>query len=173
MTVSLIVAAAANDVIGRDGGLPWHLPADLRRFRSITMGHVLVMGRRTHESILARLGHPLPGRTSVVVSHRPLAGPAASVVHADCIERAFRLAAEFSRAAGRGEYFVIGGACVYAQALPVADRIYLTRVPHEIAGDTRMPPGWLDGFVLCAQEQVAGEWPAGGFSFLDYRRVGE
>jgi dihydrofolate reductase len=74
MTASLIVAAAANEVIGRGGALPWHLPADLRRFRALTTGHVVVMGRLTHESIVDRLGHPLPGRTSVVVS-RTMRGP--------------------------------------------------------------------------------------------------
>src|SRR5205814_6619050 len=74
MTASLVVAAAANEVIGRGGALPWHLPADLRRFRSLTTGHVVVMGRLTHESILDRLGHPLAGRTSIVVS-RTMRGP--------------------------------------------------------------------------------------------------
>jgi dihydrofolate reductase len=74
MTASLIVAAAANEVIGRGGALPWHLPADLRRFRALTTGHVVVMGRLTHESIVDRLGHPLAGRTSVVVS-RTMRGP--------------------------------------------------------------------------------------------------
>jgi dihydrofolate reductase len=74
MTASLIVAAAANEVIGRGGALPWHLPADLRRFRALTTGHVVVMGRLTHESIVDRLGHPLAGRTSIVVS-RTMRGP--------------------------------------------------------------------------------------------------
>ena len=68
MTISLVVAAAENEVIGRDGMLPWYLPADLRRFRELTTGHVVVMGRLTYESIIARLGHPLDGRTSVVIS---------------------------------------------------------------------------------------------------------
>jgi dihydrofolate reductase len=74
MTASLVVAAAANEVIGRGGALPWHLPADLRRFRALTTGHVVVMGRLTHESIVDRLGHPLAGRTSIVVS-RTMRGP--------------------------------------------------------------------------------------------------
>ena len=74
MTASLIVAAAANEVIGRGGALPWHLPADLRRFRALTTGHVVVMGRLTHESIVDRLGHPLADRTSIVVS-RTMRGP--------------------------------------------------------------------------------------------------
>ena len=74
MTASLIVAAAANEVIGRGGALPWHLPADLRRFRALTTGHVVVMGRLTHESIVDRLGHPLAGRTSIVIS-RTMRGP--------------------------------------------------------------------------------------------------
>ena len=81
MTASLIVAAAANEVIGRDGALPWHLPADLRHFRALTTGHVVVMGRLTHESIVDRLGHPLAGRTSIVVS-RTMRGPATELTGA-------------------------------------------------------------------------------------------
>jgi dihydrofolate reductase len=81
MTASLIVAAAANEVIGRGGALPWHLPADLRRFRALTTGHVVVMGRLTHESIVDRLGHPLADRTSVVVS-RTMRGPGTELADA-------------------------------------------------------------------------------------------
>lgn len=172
MTVSLIVAAAANDVIGRDGGLPWHLPADLRRFRAVTTGHVVVMGRVTHESIVARLGHPLPGRRSVVVSrtHVPAGTCGGGLVWAGSVERALARAAALT--GGTEEFFVIGGASVYAQALASTDRVYLTRIHREVAGDASMPTGWLEGFSLVGREDGA-ETGSGGppYSFLDYQRV--
>ena len=99
MTASLIVAAAANEVIGRGGALPWHLPADLRRFRALTTGHVVVMGRLTHESIVDRLGHPLAGRTSVVVS-RTMRGPGTEL--AGAAHRAGTGLAGTGRSAGTG-----------------------------------------------------------------------
>lgn len=99
MTASLIVAAAANEVIGRGGALPWHLPADLRRFRALTTGHVVVMGRLTHESIVDRLGHPLAGRTSIVVS-RTMRGPGTEL--AGAAHRAGTGLAGRGRSAGTG-----------------------------------------------------------------------
>lgn len=178
MTVSLLVAAAANDVIGRDGALPWHLPADMRRFRALTAGHVVVMGRLTHESIVGRLGHPLRGRTSIVVS-RTLPGqgtepaPASDdrVLVAGSVESALAIAAQLTASAGRDEFFVLGGGSVYRQALPSVERIYLTRVHDEVTGDCRMPAGWLDGFELAAREDAADPTSGTTFSFLDYRRA--
>jgi dihydrofolate reductase len=167
--VSLVLAAAANEVIGADGALPWHLPGDLRRFRALTRGHVVVMGRLTYESILARLGHPLTGRTSVVVS-RTLGDTGYPSVHvAGSVPEALALAERLAEAAGDPEFFVIGGRSVYRDALPRADRVYLTRVHHEVPGDVAMPAGWLAGFELAAQEDAAGEDPL-RYSFLDYRR---
>jgi dihydrofolate reductase len=99
MTASLIVAAAANEVIGRGGALPWHLPADLRRFRALTTGHVVVMGRLTHESIVDRLGRPLAGRTSIVVS-RTMRGPGTEL--AGAAHRAGTGLAGTGRSAGTG-----------------------------------------------------------------------
>lgn len=132
MLVSIVAAVARNGVIGRDGGLPWRLPDDLRRFRTLTTGHHVVMGRRTWESI----GRALPGRTNLVLSRRPSwrpDDPAARAVAG--LDRAIAMAA----AAGETELFVIGGADVYAAALPVADLIHLTRVDAEVAGDVRFP----------------------------------
>lgn len=126
--LSLIVAMARNRVIGANGTIPWHLPADLRRFRDLTWGHPLIMGRKTFESI----GRPLPGRTSVVVTRqRGYRAPGALVVHS--LEQAL------AACRGAEEVFVIGGAELYAQALPLADRLYLTVVQAEIPGDTVMP----------------------------------
>jgi dihydrofolate reductase len=196
VTTSLIVAAAENEVIGAGGTLPWYLPEDLRRFRRLTTGHAVVLGRVTHESIVARLGRALPGRSSVVVSSRggPGGGPGAGgpagaasgdgeVAWAGSMAAAMAAArAAEARGAGgggasgtsgasgasAGEVFVLGGASVYEQALPEVDRVYLTRVHREVAGDTLMPPGWLDGFTLVGREHRDGA--DGGFSFLEYER---
>ena len=135
MRVTLIAAVADNDVIGDDGDIPWRLPQDWRRFKRTTMGHHLVMGRRTWESI----GRPLPGRTTIVVSrHRP--DLPAGVLLAGSVEEALDMA----RAGGDDEVFVAGGAAIYERALPLADRMLLTRVRAEPAGDTRFPT-WNPG----------------------------
>lgn len=130
MRMSLIVAVSDNGVIGRGGDLPWHLPADLRRFRELTMGHHLVVGRKTWESI----GRPLPGRSMIVVSRGRPSLPA-EVEGADSLDAALARARE----AGEDEVFVAGGAAIYALALPAADRIYLTRVHAEVDGDVLWP----------------------------------
>jgi dihydrofolate reductase len=164
---SLIVAAARNDVIGADGALPWYLPEDLRRFKRLTVGHPVVVGRVTHESILTRLGCPLPERTSIVVSSRPAGQVGAGVVWTASLGAALNTA-QAAAADQVDEVFVIGGASVYEQVLPQVDRVYLTRLHRDVDGDTAMPPGWLDGFTLTAREDRPG--PDGGYSFLDYRR---
>ena len=126
--LNIIVAASRNGAIGCRGRMPWHLPADLRYFRQVTMGHDVIMGRRTFESI----GRPLPGRRNLVLSHRPgLAIPGCEV---------FPSLAEAIGAAADGA-FVIGGAEVYRQAWPLADRLYLTRVhTHVDDFDAAIPP---------------------------------
>lgn len=130
--LSLIVAMAKNHVIGADGKIPWHLPNELQLFKSVTMGHHIIMGRKTHESI----GRLLPGRTTVIVTRqRDYAVPGAKIAHT--LDEAVALCA------GDSEIFVIGGGELYRAALPAADRIYLTVVDAEPAGDTRMPE--LDG----------------------------
>jgi dihydrofolate reductase len=127
--LSLIVAVARNGVIGRDNRLPWHIPEDLKRFRARTMGHHIIMGRRTWESI----GRPLPGRTSVVVTRdRDYSAPGAKVVHS--------LAEAVAACAGDDEAFVIGGAEIYREALLHADRLYLTEVLADYPGDVSFPP---------------------------------
>ena len=148
MRVSLIVAVGSGGVIGKDGGLPWRLPSDLRRFRKLTMGHHLVVGRRTWESI----ARPLPGRRMVVVSHHPetLTLPA-GVQAARGLEEALRLAAT----AGDDEAFVAGGAALYVEALPRADRLYLTEVAGPSAGDTFIPPLDLARWREVEREELA------------------
>ena len=127
--VSLIVAMARNGVIGKDNRLPWHLPGDLKRFKRLTMGHHIIMGRKTYESI----GKLLPGRTSVIVTRRQdYLVPGAITAHSleDAIERC----------ANDDEIFVIGGAEIYRAALPLADRLLITQIDRESAGDTSFPP---------------------------------
>jgi dihydrofolate reductase len=129
--VTIVAAVARNGVIGVDGGLPWHLPDDLRRFKELTLGHVLVMGRRTYESI----GRPLPGRTTVVVTRNAQWDPGAAGVRvAASVEDAVEVAASIDP-----DVFVVGGAEVYRAALPLAGRLELTLVDAEPVGDTRFP----------------------------------
>lgn len=131
MILSLIAAASENGVIGRDGDLPWRLPDDMRFFRETTMGHPIIMGRRTYESNRG----PLRGRLNIVVS-RTLEDPRVRV--AESLGGAIEIARE-ALGGGDGEVFVIGGARLYGEALPIAQRIYLTRIHAEIEGDTRFP----------------------------------
>ncbi len=126
--VSLVVAMAKNRVIGANNAIPWHLPAELKMFKSITMGHHIIMGRKTWESI----GRLLPGRTTVVVTRR-LDYSVPGAIVADSLENAL------AACKGDDEVFVIGGAELFAAALPRADRIYLTLVDADVAGDVLMP----------------------------------
>lgn len=126
MTVTLIAAVARNGVIGADGGIPWHLPEDFRHFKATTLGHTLVMGRATYDSI----GRPLPGRATIVLTRDP-AWHAEGVSTAASLEEALALA--------EGDVYVAGGATVYAQALPYADAQLLSEVDLAPAGDTFYP----------------------------------
>jgi dihydrofolate reductase len=127
--ISLIVAMDRRRVIGSEGKLPWHLPEDLKRFKTLTMGHSVIMGRKTHESI----GRLLPGRRSIIVTRQPgYVQPGAVVVNS--------VDAALAACAGEDEAFVIGGGEIYVQALPHADRIYLTEVHLDTRGDTFFPP---------------------------------
>lgn len=125
---SLVVAVARNGVIGRDNALPWRLPADLAHFKRVTMGHPVVMGRRTYESI----GKPLPGRRNIVVTHnRGFEAPGCTVVGS--LEEAWRAAGD------AGEVCIIGGTTLFAETLPIADVIHLTEVEADVPGDTYFP----------------------------------
>lgn len=159
----MIVAADEKDLIGRGNELPWYLPEDLRRFKRLTTGHVLVAGRRTHDSILARAGRTLPGRFTVVVSRGSHPAVEGAVFVPD-VASALRVASDVSSFAGREEVFVIGGAEVYAQALDTISRVYLTRVHTVADGEVRLRDGWLDGFDLASSEERPD------FSFETYER---
>jgi dihydrofolate reductase len=130
MRISIIAAVAENGVIGRGGELPWHLAADLKRFKQLTMGHTLIMGRKTWESI----GRPLPGRKMVVITRQKDFRSAGIEIVAS-LDAALEIAA----ALGDVETFIIGGAEIYRLALPRADRLYLTRVHANVDGDAIFP----------------------------------
>jgi dihydrofolate reductase len=132
MTVSLIAAVAKNRVIGRSGKIPWRLPADMAYFKRVTMGHALIMGRKTLESV----GRPLPGRTNIVVTRNP-AYARSGVIVARSAEEALERAR--AAAGADAEVFVIGGAEVYALFFAVADRLYITEIEADFPGDERFP----------------------------------
>jgi dihydrofolate reductase len=126
--ISIIVAMALNRTIGINNTLPWRCPEDLRHFKSLTMGHHMIMGRKTFDSI----GKPLPGRTTVVVTrNRALQIDGCIVTHT--LDEAIKACA------GDDEIFIVGGAELYAQALPLADTIYLTEIQQDITGDAHFP----------------------------------
>lgn len=133
--VTQIVAVTRNGVIGRAGTMPWNLPEDLKRFKALTLGKPNIMGRKTFDSI----GRPLPGRTNIVIT-RQSDWSAEGTIRTDSLEAALSKAAECVPGAGFGrEIMVIGGADIYAQAMPVTDRICLTRIEADIEGDTFYP----------------------------------
>jgi dihydrofolate reductase len=163
LRVSLIVAAAENDVIGRGGELPWRLPADLRHFKALTRGHHILMGRRTWESI----GQPLPERVSIVLSRQATLEVAGARVVADLAD-----GLALAEAAGEDEAFVIGGATVYAAALPRADRIHLTRVHADVGGDVCLPAWSPEHFVETSRKlHPADEKHLYSFSFIELNRI--
>lgn len=161
MRVSIIVAAATNRVIGLRGELPWHLPDDLRRFRRLTTGKPVIMGRLTHESI----GRPLPERRNIVISRQPeLRAPGCEVVSSP--------AAALEAAAGSDEIMVIGGGRIYQQLLPLTDRIYLTRVHANPEGDAFFPKlATGEWRTVTIEHFPPGEARPFGYSFEIIERV--
>ena len=162
MKISIVVAMAANRVIGKDNQLPWHLPADLKHFKQTTMGKPILMGRKTWESI----GRPLPGRTNIVITRdENYDAPGCVVVHS--IEAALQATAQ------QDEVMVIGGAEFYRQVLPRTDRIYLTRINEDFEGDTLFPE--LDRSEWQEVERVdcdADDKNPHSYSFIKLDRVG-
>lgn len=158
--LALIAAVARNGVIGRDNQLPWRLPDELKHFKALTLGHPIVMGRKTWES----LGRPLPGRDNVVITRqRDYAADGAIVV--DSLTEARQRYAEAELV------FVIGGGELYAQALPYADVLYLTEVMVEVAGDTRFPALPADTWhEVSRSHHPCDERHAHAFDFVEYRR---
>lgn len=161
MRISLVAAVAHGGVIGRDGRIPWHLPEDMVRFKALTVGHPVVMGRRTWDS-LPETFRPLPGRRNVVVTRSP-DWQAEGAERAGSLDEALRLVARAPRV------FVIGGAEVYAAALSVADELLLTEVGLDVDGDVVFPPFDHSLFVEVERdERIAADGTP--FAFVTYRR---
>lgn len=153
MTVILIAAVGSNRVIGRDNDLPWRIREDLQHFKQLTLGHTLVMGRKTYDSI----GRPLPGRRTVVVTRQPdWSADGVEVVHA--LDQAFKLA-------DGNDVYVAGGGEIYRQALPYADRLELTEVDQAPAGDVTFPEFDRSAWIDTARD------PRDGFTFVTYTRA--
>jgi len=158
MRISLIVAMASNRVIGNRGEIPWKIPGEQQMFKKITLGHSVIMGRKTYES----LGRPLPGRTNIVITrNNDYQAPGCIVVH------------NFSAALqacpdGEEEAFICGGGQLYRETLPAADRIYLTVLSREATGDTYFPEVPAGDFTVVKSEFVNGEQP---YHFYIYRRI--
>ncbi|HLB76163.1 MAG TPA: dihydrofolate reductase [Candidatus Dormibacteraeota bacterium] len=153
MIVSLIAAMAENRVIGRDGGLPWHLLEDLKRFKRLTLDHTVIMGRKTFEEIK----RPLTNRRNVVISRNPGFTPSGVTV-VPTLEEALALGAT------ENEVFVIGGGEIFRLALPRADRLYLTVIHANVEGDTRFPPFDLGAWALEEEEHHSAD-PKQQYSF--------
>ncbi len=160
MIISLIVARSDNGVIGRDRKLPWRLPADLRHFKTTTMGKPVIMGRRTWESI----GKPLPGRTNIVLTREP-GYTTAGCLAAHSLDEGLELAGEAP------EIMIIGGEAVYREALPKASRIYLTEVHATVEGDAFFPELDTDEWQETRRdEHAADETVAFDYSFVTLER---
>ena len=164
MILSLVVARADNGIIGRDNALPWHLPADLRHFKRLTVGKPVVMGRRTFESI----GKPLPGRHNIVLTRNGGWRADGVTVAANLAEAV--AAAGLQQHARPDEIMIIGGAAVYADALPSARRVHLTEVHSAPAGDTVLPGFDKAHWHETAREDFAPDGGLPGYSFVTLER---
>jgi len=156
--IALVSAVAKNGVIGDKNNLPWYLPEDLKRFKEITSGKTVLMGRKTFESIVSRLGKPLPNRTNVVITRN--AGyqvPPGAVVESD-IHSAMRNH-------GVNDIFVIGGGEIYKQTIDLADTLYITHIDKNIEGDTTFPA------IDPAKWKLASEEKHDGYSVAEYKKI--
>jgi dihydrofolate reductase len=156
MIVSFIVAMAQNRVIGIDQKLPWHIPLDLKRFKKITSGHVVIMGRKSYDA----LGKPLPNRENVVITRQNLEIPGVRVVHT--VEEALKPYRKTDK-----EIFILGGGEIFTEALPLADKIYLTLIEKDFKGDAHFPETDWSLFEKTFEESHSEPVP---FKFIDYQR---
>ncbi len=160
MKLSLIVAMANNRVIGINKQMPWHLSADLKKFKKITMGHPIIMGRKTFEAI----GHPLPGRENIIISRDPLYQQTGCTVF-NSLELAVKHYAHLD------EVFVIGGATLYEATLAQADRLYITEIEKDFEGDTWFPKMQKGDWQECSKERVINDTSVDfNYSFVVYKR---
>lgn len=157
--IALIAAVAKNGVIGANNDLPWNLPEDLKRFRALTVGKTVIMGRKTFDSIFTRLGKPLPNRTNVVITRQTDIKLPDGVIVQSSIEDALR-------SHGGSDIFVIGGGEIFRQTIELADTLYITHVHTEVEGDSHFPKIDLKKWKL-----VSDEAQSGGYSFATYKRI--
>ena len=158
--LSLIVAMAKNRTIGVDNTLPWRCPEDLKHFKALTMGHHMIMGRKTYDSI----GKPLPGRTTVVITRN-------NELKVDGCVVAHSLKEAISLCAGDNEVFVVGGAELYRQALPLVDTMYVTEIQQDVDGDAHFPEFDISVWKETARDIRSQETPQPlNFHFVTYRR---
>ncbi|PJB69941.1 MAG: hypothetical protein CO093_09235 [Alphaproteobacteria bacterium CG_4_9_14_3_um_filter_47_13] len=166
MKTSAIIAASENNCIGLENDLPWHIPQDLKRFKSLTMGKPVIMGRKTFESIVARLGKPLPGRDNLVISRSGFEAGGALVC--PDIESAVAKAKNLAEEKGLDEVFIIGGAQIYELAIPFLDHFYLTRVHIVVNGDAFLPALNEQDWREIERDDIDG---TPSFSFITLERV--
>lgn len=159
MSISLVAAVAKNNVIGKANALPWYIPEDLKRFKKLTTGHVVLMGQKTFDSIMDRLKKPLPDRINVVLSRNPDFRPPAGVrVFHDLLEAITTFVGE--------EIFVIGGGSIFQQMIDLASTLYITHVDQEVDGDVFFPKIDENHWRRVKEEKHEG------FSFAEYVRIG-
>jgi dihydrofolate reductase len=169
MIVSIVVAVSKNGIIGRDGGLPWRLSTDLKRFKTLTLGKPVIAGRKTFESF----GRPLPGRPNIVVTRDRDYRPAdVHVVHS--LAEALDLGERLARESGGDEVCIVGGGDIYRQAIGLVDRLMVTHVETVADGDTSFPSiDPAEWRVLEEVEVPAGEKDNFATRFVTYERLGE
>ena len=159
--INIIAAASLNNVIGKDGAIPWHLPNDLKHFKEITLNHPVIMGRITFESILDSLGKPLPGRRNIILSRSKTFSEYEDVEVISSLEEIDK----------ENEIFIIGGERIYSQTINLADRIYLTRVEEHIDGDTYFPEIDMSIWKLTSEEKhLKDDSNPYNYTFLIYDR---
>ncbi|GAB2531696.1 dihydrofolate reductase [Rufibacter soli] len=160
--IGLVVAMAENRVIGKDNQLIWHLPQDLKHFKQLTMGHPMIMGRKTFEAI----GKPLPGRTSVIVTRQPDYQAPEGCLVASSLEEALQQSLALDE-----QVLVVGGGEIYRQALPLAEVVYLTLVHESFEGDVYFPELDTEAWEVTAQEEhLADEKHAYPYTFFTFQR---
>lgn len=169
--IRAVVAASKNHCIGVDNDLPWHIPQDLKHFKKLTSGKPVIMGRKTFESIVARLGKPLPNRLNIVLSRGDYAYAHDDVVCAGDIETAIEIAKKHANEISVNDIIIGGGAQIYKMAMPFITAIDITRVEKDVQGDAFLPPDFTEGFKLVNEENFEAGDTHPPFSFLTYQRI--
>lgn len=168
--IAAIVAMAENSCIGHNNDLPWHIPEDLKRFKALTLGKPVIMGRKTYDSIVMRLGRPLPGRANIVITRTPGNDGAGDEgpFYVKTLDEALARAQDIAQAKNLGEIFIGGGGQIFELALPLTDRIYLTKVHLVVNGDAFFPGLHEKDWRITGNEHFPGE-PS--YSFMTLERA--